>query len=64
MKEFVSRLESGGGDETFTEKIKKYPLKNFEASISRGENFRFGKKTEVQIQRDILGKLVSLSSEH
>ena len=64
MKDFAQRLHQHGSSESLNDTIKKFPLKNFEEKFVKAKVSRNGNQKEIRIQRDISGKLVSLSKKH
>ena len=64
MNDFVQRLHKDGSSKSLTDTIKRFSLKNFEEKPLKGKVSRTGNQKEIRIQRDILGKLVSLSNKH
>ena len=64
MNDFVQRLYKDGSSKSLTDTIRKFPLKNCEEKSLKAKVSRNGNQKEIRIQRDILGKLVSLSNKH
>jgi len=64
MKQFISRMHVDGCKESFADTIRKYPLKNFEESTVKVKLSKSGVQNEVKMQRDILSRLISLSSRY
>ena len=60
--DFAQRLHKDGSSESLTDTNKKFLPKNFEEKSFKARVSRNGNQKEIRIQRDILGKLVSLSN--
>ena len=64
MNDFVQRLYKDGSSKSLTDTIEKFRLKNCEEKSLKAKVSRNGNQKKIRIQRDILGKLVSLSNKH
>ena len=64
MNDFVQHLHKDGSSKSLTDTIRKFPLKNFEEKSLKAKVSRNGNQKEIHTQRDILGKLVSLSNKY
>ena len=62
MGDFINRLILNEGTKSFSDKIKKSQLKTFQDSFVKAKVSKNGKQQEIQIQSNVLAKLVQLSS--
>ena len=62
MGDFINCLILNEGTKIFSDKIKKSQLKTFQDSFVKAKVSKNGKQQEIQIQSNVLAKLVHLSS--
>ena len=62
MGDFINRLILNEGTKSFSDKIKKSQLKTFQDSFVKAKVSKNGKQQEIQVQTNILAKLVHFSS--